>query len=54
KILVPKEIYQPVEQDDKDQEINNETIPNGDKPKRVSKKKSLASKKGSYILRKTL
>ncbi|CAF0951021.1 unnamed protein product [Adineta steineri] len=46
KILVPKEIYQPVEQDDKEQEINNETIPNGDKPKRVSKKKSLASKKG--------
>jgi len=35
-----------VEQDDKEQEIKDETVPNGEKPKRVSKKKSLVSKKG--------
>ncbi|UJR15193.1 hypothetical protein I4U23_002153 [Adineta vaga] len=46
RILVPKEICQKVEQEDKDQEINEESAPNGEKQKRVSKKKSTASKKG--------
>ncbi|CAF1414247.1 unnamed protein product [Rotaria sp. Silwood1] len=47
RILVPKEILQRVEQDDKEQEINDDTISKEDKKKGVSRKKSLVSKKGS-------
>ncbi|CAF0975144.1 unnamed protein product [Adineta ricciae] len=45
RILVPKEICQKPEQEEKEQEVTEESAPNGDKPKRVSKKKSTASKK---------
>ncbi|CAF3262241.1 unnamed protein product, partial [Rotaria sp. Silwood2] len=47
RILVPKEICQRIEQDDKEQEITDETTSKEDKKKGVSRKKSLVSKKGS-------
>ncbi|CAF2621459.1 unnamed protein product [Rotaria sp. Silwood2] len=46
RILVPKEICQRIEQDDKEQEITDETTSKEDKKKGVSRKKSLVSKKG--------